>query len=251
MTGGDTPRLSVVLPTYNEADNIVLLVRRVVAALEGIPHELLVMDDRSSDSTAETALQVSESLPQLRVFEREPPPGLACSIRNGVEHARARHVVWMDCDLSHPPELVADMLCHLEEGSADLVVASRYTDGGTDTRRSGFNRAYSRVINGLCRLAISSRVHDYTTGYVMGSRDTILKLGLRGDYREYCIELLGRAALRGLKVLEVGYDMTDRKAGESKTLPDLTTFVARGLRYLATVARMFGERLRGPAAAGS
>ena len=233
------------MPTFNEAGNIVPLVERLAAALRGVPHELLVMDDRSPDGTAALAREQVGRFPQLRVIERDPPAGLTRSIREGVERARGVHVVWLDCDLSHPPELAAPMWEAIASGGAEMIVASRYADGGRDARDSAFTRLYSRVINRLCQLAIHGGVRDYTSGYVMGERDTSLAIGLNGDYGEYCIELLGRAALGGVRVREVGYAMTDRIEGESKTLPSLPKFVARGVRYLGAVARMTAERFRG------
>jgi dolichol-phosphate mannosyltransferase len=243
--------LTMVLPTFNEADNIAPLVQRLSEALREVPHELLVVDDRSPDGTAEIARRLAAGIPALRVIERPPPPGLTSSIRDGVEQARGRLVAWMDCDLSHPPELVTELLRPLAAGEADLAVASRYAPGGADARGLPFAQVYSRIINLLCQALIDSSVRDYTSGYVMGRRDTILELGLNGDYGEYCIELLGRAALRGLRVHEVGYAMVNRTAGESKTVASLPRFVARGARYLKTVARMVRLRLAGSQAAST
>jgi dolichol-phosphate mannosyltransferase len=249
--GGDTPQapaggpvLSVVLPTFNEADNIGAMITRLRAALVGVPHELLVLDDRSPDGTAEVARATATEHAALRVIEREPPHGLTVSIRDGVERAQGRWVAWMDCDLSHPPELVTDLLAPLRAGEADVAIASRYVDGGADVR-DPFTRLYSRVINGLAQLLVDRRVRDYTTGYVMAERAVVLDIGLRGDYGEYCIDLLGQAARRGLRIVEVPYRMKLREAGESKTVDGPVRFARRGMRYLATVARLAMHR--GPA----
>jgi len=176
------------------------------------------------------------------VIEREPPAGLTRSIRDGVRRSRGRFVVWLDCDLSHPPEMVDGLLAVLEAGTADIAVASRYIRGGADVRPSRFTRAYSLLINRLAQLLVHPGVLDYTTGYVMGPRELILRIGLVGDYGEYCIELLGRAALGGLRVRELPYRMADRTAGESKTMPSLFGFGRRGLRYLKTLARLVPVR---------
>lgn len=241
----DTPILSVVLPTFNERDNIATLIERLSAALRGVPHELLVMDDRSPDGTAAVARDLRTQYPGLRVIEREPPQGLTDSIRQGVEMARGEFVVWMDCDLSHPPEMVIDLLEPLQTGAAEITAASRYVRGAADIRDSRFERFYSRVINKFAQVCIHSAVTDYTTGYVMGARERLLDLGFVGDYGEYCIELLGKAALRGYRVRELPYEMASRVAGESKTAPSLRGFVTRGWRYLHTVARLVRMRITG------
>lgn len=241
----ESPHLSVVLPTYNERDNIVPLIERLSAALAGVSHQLLVMDDRSPDGTAAVAREVMGRYPELQVIERRPPAGLTDSIREGVERSRGHFVVWLDCDLSHPPELVIDLLRPLEAGEADLTAASRYIDGAGDVRDSSFTRLFSLAINTLARFCVHPSVTDYTTGYVMGRRDLILELGLVGDYGEYCIELLGKAALRGLRIREIPYSMISRIAGKSKTAPSLGGFVGRGWRYLHTVCRLVAMRLTG------
>ena len=240
----DQPLLSVVLPTFNEAGNIGLLIERVSSALDGVPHEILVMDDRSPDGTAEVARQAGEVFRQTSLIEREPPAGLTVSILDGVERARGRLVVWMDCDFSHPPELLPDLLVPLERGEADVTCASRYVPGGADERDSAAARWASVVITKIAQLLIDRRVLDYTTGYVMAPRDLILDLGLHGDYGEYCIELLGTAVLRGHRVVEVPYAQVPRYTGESKTAPNLLGFVRRGWKYLATIERLWWNRRR-------
>lgn len=236
--------LSVVLPTFNERDNIVPMIERLSAALAGVAHEILVMDDRSPDGTAAVARAASARFPQVVVVERQPPHGLTLSIREGIERARGDFVAWMDCDLSHPPEMIADMLGVLENGGGDIAVASRYVAGGRDVR-DAFTRAYSLVINRLAQWLIAPGVRDYTAGYVVGRRELIRGIGLRGDYGEYCIELLGEAALRGHRIVELPYQMKLRIAGESKTVASPLRFVRRGLRYLGTVGRLAMRRATG------
>ena len=247
VTDGAAPvAVTVVLPTFNEAGNIAGLIERVAAALEGVAHEILVMDDRSPDGTAAVARAAAASFPQARVIERPPPPGLTVSILDGVSRARGELVAWRDCDFSHPPELLPDLLAPLRRGAADLTCASRYVTGGADERDSRTAVWASLVITRLAQWIVDRRVLDYTTGYVMAPRRLVLDLGLHGDYGEYCIELLGVAALRGYRVLEVPYVSVPRVAGESKTATNLFGFVRRGWRYLVTIGslRWRARRLR-------
>ncbi|MGD8331200.1 MAG: glycosyltransferase [Acidobacteriota bacterium] len=241
--------LSVVLPTFNEAGNIVSLIERVEAALHGIPHEILVMDDRSPDGTAALARAAAQAHPQALVIERDPPPGLTISIRDGIERAHGTFVAWMDCDFSHPPELLPELLAPLRDGTADITCASRYVHGGADERGDSAAVFASLAITKLAQWFIDRRVLDYTTGYVIAPRALLLELGLRGDYGEYCIDLLGRASLRGYRIREVSYRSIPRVAGESKTATNLRGFVRRGWRYLVTIGRLFLTR-RSVASAG-
>jgi dolichol-phosphate mannosyltransferase len=236
--------VSVVLPTFNEAGNIVALIERVTAALDGVAHEILVMDDRSPDGTAQLAREAAQRYPQAQVIERDPPAGLTRSILDGIERSRGTFVAWMDCDFSHPPELLPELLAPLCAATADLTCASRYVHGGVDDRGDATAVLASRVITLLGQWFIDRRVLDYTTGYVMAPRALLLELGLRGDYGEYCIDLLGRAALRGYRVRELPYQSVPRAAGESKTATNLLGFVRRGWRYLMVIARLWATRRR-------
>lgn len=242
--GAGAPVVSVVLPTFNEAGNIVALIERVAAALDGVPHEILVMDDRSPDGTAELARGAAAKVPGTRVVEREPPAGLTRSLSDGIERSRGVFVVWMDGDFSHPPELLPRLLAPLRDGRADITCASRYVHGGADNRGDRTAVFASLAITRLARWLVERRVLDYTTGYVMAPRALLLELGLRGDYGEYCIDLLGRAALRGYRVLELPYESVPRVAGESKTATSPFGFMRRGWRYLATIARLRVSRRR-------
>lgn len=234
--------VSVVLPTFNEAGNIASLIDRVAAALADVPHEILVMDDRSPDGTAAIAREAAQGHPRSLVIERPPPPGLTRSIYEGIERSRGTFVVWMDCDFSHPPELLPELLAPLRGGVADITCASRYVYGAADNRGEPTAVFASLAITRLARWFIDRRVLDYTTGYLMAPRALLLELGLRGDYGEYCIDLLGSAVLRGYRVLELPYESIPRVAGESKTATNALGFVRRGWRYLVTIGRLWWRR---------
>lgn len=234
--------LSVVLPTFNERANIAPLIEAVEVALAEVSHEILVMDDRSPDGTAEAARLAARTRPQVRVVERQPPPGLTRSLLDGVRLARARYVVWLDCDFSHPPELLPRLLEPLRKQEAEVTCASRYVPGGSDDRESRAARWASLAINRLARWLLGEGVRDYTTGYVMASRQLVLDLGLRGEYGEYCIDFLARAERGGHRVREIPYANVPRAAGTSKTATTPLGFLRRGWRYLLTILRLWWTR---------
>ena len=230
--------LSIILPTYNERPNVTELVERICNVLQHVDHEVIFVDDRSPDGTAQAARQTASRYPQVRVIERQPPPGLTVSILDGVREARGRYVAWLDADLSHPPELLPRLLAPLRENRAEITCASRYVAGGRDARRSIATRWASVLITRLAQWLIDRRVLDYTTGFVLAPRELILDLGLRGDYGEYCIDLLATAVRRGYRVHEVPYWNVERQHGTSKTAPNLSSFVRRGWSYLTTIGAL-------------
>lgn len=237
--------LSVILATYNERPNVRELVERICNVLQHINHEVIFVDDRSPDGTAQAVRQSASRYPQVRVIDRQPPAGLTVSIFDGVRAARGRYVAWLDADLSHPPELLPRLLAPLRENSAEIACASRYIAGGCDARHSIATRWASTLITKLAQWLIDRRVLDYTTGFILAPRELILKLGLRGDYGEYCIDLLATAVRSGYRVHEVPYCNVDRIRGASKTTPSLLGFVRRGWPYLTTiVALSIGRRPR-------
>ena len=243
--------LSVILPTFNERDNIGPLIVRLDEVLAGVPHEIIVMDDRSPDGTANAARRASAGNPRVHVVERDPPAGLTRSIAEGVGRARGDLVAWLDCDFSHPPDLLPALVAPVRDGEADIACASRYVAGGSDDRDSRAARWASLVITRIARLLVDRRVTDYTTGYLVARRALVGALGLRGDYVEYCIALIGDALRAGYRVREVPYRSVPRTHGESKTATNLAGFVRRGWRYLWTIAGLALVRSRPAAGPGA
>ena len=195
------PMVCTVLPTYNEGDNIEPLIRGVLAhALT--PHMVLVVDDDSPDGT----WQVVERL--MGELNRGGEVRVAL-LRRRHERADLRHqrgidtaihtfgagiVTWMDCDLSMPPASVPDLVRAIVEDGADLVAGSRWVPGGADIAHGLMARSLSWIINRFAMLLLGAQVHDYTSGFISGRAAVFERIRLRGDYGEYCIDPLVRAA---------------------------------------------------------
>ena len=185
---------TILLPTYNEADNIVPLLRSL---LKGLPDRvsLLVVDDRSPDGTAlrvETFIQRAKTK-RVRILVRKEHPGLTNSLLEGIAATKTPVVGWMDCDFSHPPEIMRKVYeQHGEEG--DITIASRFGTGGR--QKSGESQTGARMssfINWLCQIFFGNDVTDYTTGFLIAKTSVVRSLPLRGSYGEYCFDFLVRA----------------------------------------------------------
>lgn len=237
--------VSVVMPTFNESGHIQNLIQDVARALESadVPqYEIIVVDDDSPDRTWELAAQTSglES-PCLRVVRRMENHGLTNSIRDGIAAARYGVVVWMDCDYSHPPEKIPQMLYMLGEGY-DIVVNSRYIMGAGEERsgKGGLLQLFlSRLLNWSIRFALKPAFSDYTSGFIAARRPVLDEFELRGDYGEYFIDFIYRV-IRSNKYLicETPYIAVARRSGESKTGTNLIQYARRGWKYLWTVLRL-------------
>jgi len=235
--GGETIDITIVLPTFNERDNIVPLIRRGLAALADYQAEMLVVDDDSPDGTWQAVADLAERDSRVRLIRRTEERGLTGAIATGIAEARGTWVGWMDCDLSMPPEDLPRLAGALTAG-ADVAVGSRYVPGGRDVGHSWVGRAFSRAINLAASLLLDRRIKDYTSGFILARREVLDRIPLRGDYGEYCIDLLYRAVRAGYRVVEVPYVCVPREAGESKTATNPLGYVTRGWNYLVTIWRL-------------
>jgi len=231
----EVPTLSVVLPTYNERDNIGPLIQAILAHAPE-PMGIWVVDDDSPDGTWEVVAALAQEDPRVHLVHRTEERGLTTAIAAGIAASDGEVVVWMDCDFSMPPEAVPRLVEAL--GQADVALGSRYVPGGRDEGHSWMARAFSRIINGFASLLLGWGVRDYTSGFIAARREVLERIPLQGDYGEYCIDLLYRAQRMGFRVVEVPYTCEERASGESKTGANALDYVRRGWKYVWTVVRL-------------
>lgn len=226
---------TVILPTYNERGNITLLIEGILAAVKPAP-EILVVDDDSPDGTWQIVEELAVKHPTVRLIRRTDERGLTSAISRGIAEAQGDVVVWMDTDLSMPPDKIPDLLDALED--SDLAIGSRYVKGGRDVGHSFVAQAFSRTINWFAGLFLGFSTTDYTSGFLAVRRGVFDHITLQGDYGEYCIDLLYRARKLGYRLKEIPYDCVERHAGESKTATNVMGFFTRGMNYVITILRL-------------
>lgn len=235
--------LTMVLPTFNERDNIEPLIEGVLRTTNAST-SVLVVDDSSPDGTAQVVEALARGDPRVRLLRRTQERGLTSAIAAGIAQAESDLVGWMDCDLSMPPERIGDLVAAIGRG-ADIAIGSRYVFDGRDVGHSWIGRTFSRLINLFASALLGGQIRDYTSGFVVARREVLVRLlPLRGDYGEYCIDLLARAQRAGLRVAEVPYICVERRSGQSKTAVHWTGYLRRGHKYVITILRLWRERLR-------
>jgi dolichol-phosphate mannosyltransferase len=230
---------SVILPTYNEGLVIVGVVREI---LDAVPDpEVLVVDDDSPDRTWRITGEAFAGDGRVRVIRRIGRRGLPSALAEGVAEAKGQAVVWLDADGSMPADAIARLVA--ATGTHDVAVASRYAPGGADARDSRLRILASRAINLAGTACLGGPVRDWTSGFVAARRATFERVPLRTHYvyGDYCIDFLYRCHRAGLRVVEVPYRNVERRAGETKTSPDLRRFAALGLRYVGTILQLRWE----------
>ena len=218
MTGTFTGRTVVIVPTYNERDNLDGVVARLRSAVPGA--DLLVVDDNSPDGTGDEADRIAASDSSVHVLHRAAKAGLGAAYIEGFHWALERDydaMVEMDADGSHQPEQLPRLLGALEE--ADLVIGSRYTRGGRTENWAKSREMLSRGANTYARLMLGIGVRDATGGFRAYRATTLRKIDLHEvESQGYCfqIDLALRAARAGLTVAEVPITFVERTAGTSK-----------------------------------
>jgi dolichol-phosphate mannosyltransferase len=217
--GGKDLNVWVVLPTYNEAENL----PRMVAALNalGLGLRVLVVDDDSPDGTAAAAEQLARRWPDLHVVRRVGERGLGTAYVAGFRRALqsgADAVLTMDCDFSHDPRAVPSLLGAL--GSADVVIGSRYVAGGRISDWSLRRRVLSASANGFVRALFRMPARDCTSGFRLYRREVLESVpweSVRSTGYAFLVESLHWAArAQGVRVREVPVHFKDRELGETK-----------------------------------
>jgi dolichol-phosphate mannosyltransferase len=210
----------VVLPTYNEAENLPEISAAILAALPGAT--LLVVDDRSPDGTGEIADRLAAGDPRVRVRHRAAKQGLGRAYLDGFEvalAAGARVVVQMDADWSHDPAALPDLIAPVDGDRADLVIGSRYTSGGRVTDWGIGRRMVSRGGSTFARLVLGLGPQDLTGGFKAWRAATLADVpfdGVRAGGYVFQIEMTYRASRLGARVIEVPITFRDRRVGQSK-----------------------------------
>lgn len=241
--------VSVILPTYNESENIVDLVKEINKQIKH-KKEIIVVDDNSPDGTSNIVKKFKNKNQKinLKLETRYKNKGLANSIKRGIEISKGDIVVWMDCDFSMPPKIIPKLLQKIEI-DADIVVGSRFAKGGGFKRDNSKGQKdspiaiiLSRAMNIFIQLVLGGGFRDYTSGFIAIKKTVFRKVTLRGDYGEYFIDLIYKSKSFGFKILEIPYICIPREKGESKTGQNLNQFLRRGLKYIFLTIQLVIEK---------
>jgi dolichol-phosphate mannosyltransferase len=233
----------VVLPTYEEAENLPGIVAAILEALPAAT--LLVVDDGSPDGTGDIADRMAVDDPRVRVRHRPGKAGLGRAYLDGFRVALdggAGSVIQMDADWSHDPAVLPALLAPIAEGRADLVIGSRYTRGGRVLDWGIGRRLVSRLGSIFARTVLSLRPHDLTGGFKAWRASTLAAIpfdGVHAGGYVFQIEMTHRASRAGARVVEVPITFQDRRVGRSKMSRKII------FEALWVVVRLRWDELRG------
>jgi dolichol-phosphate mannosyltransferase len=210
----------VVLPTYNEAENLPAIANAILAALPGAT--LLVVDDNSPDGTGDLADALAAADPRVRVRHRPGKAGLGRAYLDGFRvalAAGAETIVQMDADFSHDPAVLPDLTAPVAAGAADLVIGSRYVKGGGVVDWGIGRKVISRGGSLFARTVLALPVNDLTGGFKAWRGTTLASIPFSGVHAGgyvFQIEMTWRAKLAGARIREIPITFQDRRVGSSK-----------------------------------
>lgn len=218
-------KLTVVLPTYNEAENLPRMVEALLALTVPVDLSILIVDDNSPDGTGTMADDLAARVPgKISVMHRRGKLGLGTAYVEGFRHAIAHSADWvlqMDCDFSHDPKYIPQMITEMQTCDCDIVIGSRYTRGGSvDESWSPFRKLLSWWANSVyVRMILRTAAKDATAGFRLWRKEVLQGMDLsqvRSSGYVFQVETIYVAERLGYKVSEVPIYFADRRLGQSK-----------------------------------
>ena len=232
-------QVSIIIPTYNESENIIQVLKSIGESIpENIPIQAIVVDDNSPDGTGKMVEDYINDTQNkagysINVIHRETKSGLSSAILDGIQHSSGETVVVMDSDLSHPPKIIPQLMEEIRTSDYDIVIASRYTEGGEVSGWSTKRKLISKGATGIAKAGLGVNESDPMSGFFAFKRK-ILE-GIKFDAIGYKMLLEILVKTKGAKVKEIPYTFTDRTRGSSKldssTMFDFVTSVWKLYRY--------------------
>jgi dolichol-phosphate mannosyltransferase len=233
--------LAVIVPTFNEADNVAGIIASLDSALAGIRYEILFVDDWSQDGTADRIATLALGRPDIRVIRRFDRRGLSTAVIEGMMATMAPVVAVIDGDGQHDERLLPRLFALVQNGAADVAIGSRYCQNGSTGDWNSFRLRCSRAATSLSKLVLQSPVADPMSGFFVVRRDKVEALlpSLSGRGFKILFDLL-TSSPEPLRAVELPFEFRPRTAGESK----LGTGVV--LDYMVTIADRLIRKLAPP-----
>jgi len=231
-------RVAAIIPTYNERENIQILIPRVLETFGNtIDGEVVIVDDASPDGTGKVAEELAGKTGKVSVMNRPGKMGLGSAYKDGFRYALSKGfegVIEMDADLSHDQTRLPEFVRKLEEGY-DLIIGSRYIPGGSIPKWSWTRRLVSNASNRVTKFLLGLEPKDVTSGFRAYSTEAIEKINLstvKSDGYAFQVEMVMRCQRAGLRICEIPIAFVDREQGESK--------LSRGemWRFLKSILRL-------------
>ncbi len=207
--------ISIVIPTYNEKENIKKLIPRIFKVLKS--PQVIVVDDNSQDGTAELVQSMQKKY-RIRLIRRPRKMGIGSAYKTGFKAADGDLIFEMDADLSHNPDYLPEFVKAIESGY-DVAIGSRYVNGGAIVGWGLYRKSLSKGANILSKAMLSCNINDVTTGFRAYKKPALLSIDfekIKSDGYSFQLEMLYKLYKNGYKIKEIPIIFKDRKVGRSK-----------------------------------
>ncbi|EGT40038.1 CBN-DPM-1 protein [Caenorhabditis brenneri] len=230
------PNYSIILPTFEEKENLPICVWLIEKHLKEISYEIIIVDDASPDGTQEVArnLQKEYGEDKIVIKPRAGKLGLGTAYSHGLSFARGQFIILMDADLSHHPKFIPEMIALQQKYKLDIVTGTRYKDGGGVSGWDIKRKTISKGANFLAQFLLNPGVSDLTGSFRLYKKEILAKLIAESVSKGYVfqMEMMFRAKKAGYRIGEVPISFVDRFFGESKLGSQEIVDYATGLLYL-------------------
>jgi len=216
----NNPQISIILPTYNESQNIVNILKLIRENIpKGIYTETIVVDDNSPDGTGKIVEDYILGIKKIAentidIIHRKAKNGLSSAILNGIQNAKGDTIVIMDSDLSHPPQIIPKMIEAFKQYQCDLVVASRYITGGNIQGWTTKRKIMSKIATVIAKKGLGVKTKDPMSGFFAFKKNIIKGLNFDALGYKFLLEILVKS--KDINVKEIPYTFENRKFGSSK-----------------------------------
>lgn len=213
-------KISIIIPTYNEESNIVVLLKKIHDILTplGINHELIIVDDASKDQTRARVKELATAKPQIILIERDNERGLASAMVRGYNAAHGEYLGAMDADLAHDPKYLPEMIGLLESNAADLIIGSRYLPESQFLGKPLLNKIASVTGQFVIKLLLGISVNDTSNNYRIFKKEVWEKIKncLHPDGNIMLTEIVYHVQKNNYRIKEIPIVYQERRAGKSK-----------------------------------
>ena len=229
--------ITIILSTYNEEKSIKNTIDELIKHIDNV--EIVVVDDNSSDETFEILNNIKYS--KLKIFSRKKTKGLASAFLLGLINTRGDIIGWLDSNMGLLAKKFPEMISHLE--NADIVLLSRYVNGGGDNRNI-VRVVSSKMINNLARFILRSKVKDLSSGIFVMKRKVLLDaVPIASGHGEFMMEFIYNLEKKGNKISEIPYSQPKEDVENSKSFPNLPKFLIYGSFYIIRIIQTIIRRL--------
>jgi glycosyltransferase involved in cell wall biosynthesis len=239
---GAPVKLSVVVPLYNEEENVVDTAQRITRVIEplNISWELILVDDGSTDGTRNLIEALAENQPHVRFISYQPNRGRGRALRTGFATALGKYIISTDADLSYDPAYMPIMIEILDRSEADMILASPYMPGGCTQGVPLIRLWISRIGNWILRHSLPAKINTVTCVFRAYRREVLNLMELESDGKEIHLEILSKALAVGWEIKEIPAVLTNRKRGESTFRFRRTAFSHLVFSFLEKPILLFG-----------